>query len=131
MISRASSRTCSVSGGRSAGAGSTGLESSPVTAVPSALPGRALTSPPRRRSSTPLGALLCPWPSSRARSPVTPAHHRVERGDGRDDVGDHAALAHRGGPLQVDEAGVAHVHPPRSGAALPDHVVAQLPARRL
>ena len=33
-------------GGRSAGAGSTGLESSPVTAVPSADPGSALISDP-------------------------------------------------------------------------------------
>src|ERR671916_490084 len=130
MISRASSRTCSVSGGRSAAAGSTGLESSPVTAVPSALPGRALTSPPRRRSSTPLAALLCPWPSSRARSSVAPAHHRVERGDGRDDVGNPPPLAHPPRPLRFEEGGSATVPPPRSGAAVADHVVAQLAAGR-
>ena len=58
-------------------------------------------------------------------------HDGVDRGDRGDDVGDHAALAHRRRGLQVHEAWVAHVDAPRAGAAVADHVVAELAAGRL
>jgi len=41
--------------------------------------------------------------SGSARSPVHPAHDRVDAGDRGDQVGDHPALAHRGDRLQVGE----------------------------
>src|SRR3954454_23057592 len=131
MISRASSTARAGMGSRTTSV-ATGLESRPVTAVPSAEPGSALTTPPRWRSSTSFVALLCSWMSSQARSSaIHSTHDGVDGGDRGDDVGDHAALAHGRGRLQVDEAGVAHVDAPRPGAAVADHVVAELAARGL
>src|SRR3954454_5118699 len=131
MISRASSTARAGMGSRTTSV-ATGLESRPVTAVPSAEPGSALTTPPRWRSSTSFVALLCSWMSSQATSSaIHSPHDGVDRGDRGDDVGDHAALAHRGRGLQVDETGVAHVDAPGPGAAVADHVVAELAAGRL
>ena len=53
------------------------------------------------------------------------------RGDRDDDVGDHAALAHHAGGLQVGERRVAEVRPERAGAAVGDDVGAELAAGRL
>src|SRR3954464_13731356 len=131
MISRASSAARAGMGSRSAGTGSTGLESSPVTAVPSAEPGSALISDPHSvfgSSPRPLRSLLA-GARCDAHSPVDSPHDGVDRGDRGDDVGDHAALAHRGRRLQVHEAWVPHVDAPRPGAAVTDYVVAELAAR--
>ena len=47
-----------------------------------------------------------------------------------DHVGDHAALAHRGDRLQIRERRIPVVHPIGAGAAVADHVHAELAARR-
>ncbi len=60
---------------------------------------------------------------------VDPSHHGVDRGDGDDDVGDHAALDHRGQRLEVGEGRVAEVGAERHGAAVGDDVGAELAAR--
>ena len=64
------------------------------------------------RSST---RVTCAISSSRKRSSVHSAHHRVDRRHRRDRVGDHAALAHRRHRLQIGERRVAVVHAVRAG----------------
>src|SRR3954452_12747704 len=128
MISAASTAAWAGMGGRSMAAGSTGLESSPVTAVPSAEPGSALISDPHSvpgSSPRPLRSSLA-GARCDAHSPVDSPHHGVDRGDRGNDAGDHAALAHRARRLQVNKAGLADENPPRAGAAVADHVVAEL-----
>ncbi len=70
-----------------------------------------------------------PIPARRHR--VDSSHHGVDGGDGHDDVGDHAALAHHGRRLEVGEGRVAEVGAERAGAAVGDDVGTELAARRL
>jgi len=60
---------------------------------------------------------------------VDSSHHGVDRGDGDDDIGDHAALAHHAGGLEVGEGRVAEVGAEGHGAAVGDDVGAELAAR--
>src|SRR2546429_3830651 len=97
-----------------------------------AAPGRsaAPAKPPR---STPGIAPRSRAPRQRAAAPSTIhlPHHRVERADARDQVGDVRALPRRGRGLERRNRRRAELHPPRAGATIGDDVAAQLPARRL